>query len=173
MIDTITTYYDGKWVTFTADNYINVILKRDELEADNAQLEIYLKDERDKSRELEAELVKAKTTINSLLPVTMSLCPVCEKYGITGKQNICDKCTIVLMEAEIQKLQWISVVEDGLPVEPTNIEGELISVTANLGHLGTMWLFPGTNWRESFRRMKYTHWRYVTLPTDIEKGNDD
>ena len=72
------------------------------------------------------------------------------------------------LQAQLAKYEWVSV-EDGLPDEPTDEKGTPISVSANEGHLGTMWLFPGTNWRESFIRLCYTHWRHVTLPAPSEK----
>jgi Lar family restriction alleviation protein len=137
----------------------------EELDADNAQLEIYLKDERDKSRGLEAMVVKAKTTINSLLPVTMSLCPVCEKYGVTGKQNICDKCTIELMKAELLTHQWIRS-EDRLP----EVCGEVILYNPNERLFETIYC-TGSPKQKLFCLELYTHWRPITLPTDIEKGN--
>ena len=47
----------------------------------------------------QAERIKElKKAIIDQLPTTMSLCPVCKKYGVTSRQSKCDKCRIKELE---------------------------------------------------------------------------
>jgi hypothetical protein len=95
-----------------------------ELQADIAQAEVYLKDERDKVREL---------------------------------------------EAEIEKHQWISV-EDRLP---ERIKDErtpyLVRTTDYYGV--ALWREYSSGWDWECDCGEVTHWKPITLPADIEKGN--
>lgn len=56
---------------------------------------------------LECDNAKQRDTINSLLPVTMSLCPRCEKYGVSGRESVCKVCKIERLEAENTRLEKV------------------------------------------------------------------
>jgi hypothetical protein len=102
-----------------------------ELQADIAQAEVYLTDERYKVRELEAELHKHQwVSVEDRLPEGESGCRV-------------------------------YVLNDGMAIVggyiPENDEWFYVQET---GHF-----------HSSGRIEKVTHWKPITLPTDIEKGN--
>ena len=68
--------------------------------------------------------------------------------------------------------RWIPASER-LPDEPTNEDGTPILVIKN-DDVGVMWLFPNSNWRDSFNYMGYTHWMSVpTLPESEDKESKE
>ena len=54
---------------------------------------------------LECDIKKKDATIRSLLPVTMSLCPKCEKYGISGRETVCMRCMITSLVQKNKELE--------------------------------------------------------------------
>ena len=52
---------------------------------------------------LRAEIDQLKRAIKDQLPTSLSPCPKCERYGVTSKQEMCDKCRIEVLEELICK----------------------------------------------------------------------
>ena len=54
---------------------------------------------------LESDIKKKDATIRSLLPVTMHLCPKCEKSGISGREIVCMRCIIISLIQKNKELE--------------------------------------------------------------------
>jgi len=57
------------------------------------------------SKKLAERIKKLEKAIKDQLPTSLSPCPVCKLYGVTSKQDKCDKCRIEELENGLRKIR--------------------------------------------------------------------
>ena len=90
---------ESNWGVWVLDKYEKAM----ELIVD--EIADHVKTQKEYIDKLECDIKKKDATTKSLLPVTMSLCPKCEKYGISGREIVCMRCIIISLIQKNKELE--------------------------------------------------------------------